>query len=171
MLFLFLIWVVAELAVIVEVAELIGVFWMLVLLVASWPIGLSILRYEGRSAMARLSAAAQAGRTPTAEVIEGALVLVGGILFMIPGFLTDVVGAILLIPPTRKLAGKAVARSKRVAWLHRIADRIGSFGGGAFGGGFGGRGPRSYDAESTAYDVNDQQLEPKRPTGEAANDE
>jgi UPF0716 protein FxsA len=153
MLFLFLIWVLVEVGLIVLVAELIGVFWMLVLLVASWPIGLSVIRHEGRTAMTRLNTAVNAGRTPTDEVIEGALAMFGGLLFMIPGFLTDIVGGVLLIGPARQLIGKWVARSKRVGWLHRGAGWVGST-----GAGFGARGPQSYDAESTAHDVNDRQI-------------
>jgi UPF0716 protein FxsA len=110
------------------------------------------VRHEGRTAMTRLNAATSAGRTPTAEVIEGALAIFAGLLFMIPGFLTDVVAAVLLIGPARRLVGKYVARSKRVSWLHRGAGWVGSTGG------FGAGGAQSYDAESTAHDINDRQI-------------
>jgi UPF0716 protein FxsA len=153
MLFAFLIWVLVELALMVLVAKLIGVFWMLVLLVATWPIGLSIIRRQGRAAMTRLNAAIDAGRTPTAEVIEGALAIFAGVLLMIPGFLTDIVAVILLVGPSRRLVGKGVARSRRVTWLHRGAGWVGSA-----GTAFGGRARQSYDAESTAHDVNDRQI-------------
>jgi UPF0716 protein FxsA len=152
MFLLLIVWVLAELFVIVKVAEWLGFFWMLLLLVASWPVGWRIMRHEGRAALAQLSAAGTEGRAPTTEVIGGVLVLVGGLLFMIPGFLTDIVGALLLLRPTRKLAGRAVQRQKRFAGLSRLAGWATTFAGPS--------GPRRYDAEGTAFDVNDRQLRP-----------
>ncbi len=73
---LLVLWPLAELFVIVKVSEAIGFLWMLLLLIVSWPIGSRIIRHEGRAALRRLRDALAAGRAPTNEVLDGALVLV-----------------------------------------------------------------------------------------------
>ena len=65
-----------------------------------------LAKAEGRAAWRRLSAAVAAGRPPGREVIDGALVLVGGLLLIVPGFITDAVG-LLLLAPTRAVARRA----------------------------------------------------------------
>jgi UPF0716 protein FxsA len=147
MLFLILLvlWPIAELFVIVKVAEAIGVLLTIVLLIASWPVGSWLLRSEGRAAWQRLSAAVAAGRPPGREVIDGALALVGGVLFLVPGFITDVLGAGLLLKPTRALARRFIERNFRSRVVVRATR-------------FSGRGPSSYDVDSTARDVDPRHL-------------
>jgi len=156
---LLVLWPLAELFVIVKVAEAIGFLWMLLLLVVSWPIGSRIIRHEGRAALRRLRDALAAGRAPTNEVLDGALVLVGGLLLLVPGFITDTVGLLLLLPPTRALARRAVARNHRSAWLNRTVSFITW---GVRGNSRGPGGPGSgggYDADATAVDIDEPQLE------------
>ena len=158
---IFVLWPLAELFVIVKVSEAIGFLWMLVLLIISWPIGTRILRSQGRAAWRQFAQAVQAGRTPTEEVLNGALVLVGGLLILVPGFITDAIGLLLLVPPTRALAKAAVKRHHGSSWIHR-ATRLGN------GWGFN-RGnsdaqsnpPREeYDVDSTAVDLDNPELKP-----------
>ncbi len=160
LLFFFVVWVIAELAAMVLVAEWIGVFWMLVLLFAGIPVGIRIIRWQARSAGQRVTARTGIGDTPTLDVIESALGILAGALFVIPGFLSDIVGAILLIGPIRRPVGMLVRRSSRLRWVDRGAVWVGSA-----GNGFGGRSARRYDAESTAHDINDRQIssEPYEP--------
>jgi UPF0716 protein FxsA len=147
MLFLFLLvlWPIAELFVAVKVADAIGVLLTIVLLIASWPVGSWLLRSEGRAAWQRLSAAIAAGRPPGRPVIDGALALVGGVLFLVPGFITDVLGACLLLKPTRGLARRFIERNFR----SRLVVRATRFSGG---------GQSSYDVDSTAHDVDPRHL-------------
>jgi UPF0716 protein FxsA len=110
-LLLLIIWPIAELFVAIEVAQAIGVLLTVLLLIVSWPLGVWLVRAEGRAAWRRLSVAVSAGRPPAREVIDGALVLAGGALLIVPGFITDVVGLLLLAPPTRMLARTGIVRN------------------------------------------------------------
>ncbi|MGZ4170060.1 MAG: FxsA family protein [Solirubrobacteraceae bacterium] len=142
---LLILWPVAELFVAVKVAEAIGVLLTVILLVVGVPIGIWLTRSEGRAAWRRLSAAVAAERAPGREVIDGALVLVGGVLFIVPGFITDVLGLLLLLAPSRSLAGAAIARNVQ-SRLVVAATRFS-------------RSPRSpYDVDSTATDIDRPQL-------------
>jgi len=78
---LFLIgWFAAELFVVIEVAGAIGIGATILLLILSWPLGVWALRTQGRAAWRRLSEAVAAGRSPGREVLDGALILIGGLL-------------------------------------------------------------------------------------------
>lgn len=137
-------WPIAELFVAIEVAGAIGVLATVLLLILSWPAGVWLMRAEGRVAWRRLSAAAAAGRPPAREVIDGGLVLAGGALLIVPGFITDVLGLALLLGPTRSLARGAIVRNFR----SRLVVRATSFG----------RPSSGYDIDSTATDVDPTEL-------------
>ena len=150
-LLLLLCWPIAELFVAIQVAGAIGVLLTVILLVAGWPLGMWLLRTEGRGAWQRLRAASAIGRPPGREVLDGALILAGASLLMVPGFITDVLGLVLLLPPARALARIGLVRNLQ-GRLVRHATRFGS---GSYPGGprgFG-AGARGYDVDSTATDV------------------
>jgi UPF0716 protein FxsA len=143
-LFLLLLWPLAELFVIVKVAEAIGVLLTLALLIAGWPIGRWAIRTQGRTVWRRMAEAVNAGRVPAREVLDGTLVVVGGLLLMIPGFISDAVGIFLLLPPCRAPVRWLLARnfsSSVVTQTVRFAAR-----------------GREYDVDSTATDVDQPQL-------------
>ena len=148
---LLVLWPLVELFVIVKVSDAIGFFWMLLLLIVSWPVGSRIIRHQGRVALRRLRAALASGRTPTDEVLDGALVLLGGLLLLVPGFITDAIGLLLLVSPTRALARRAAARHRGSAWLNRAVSVV-SWGVRR------GPAPRGYDADATAVDIDEPQL-------------
>lgn len=157
---IFVLWPLAELFVIIKVAEAIGFLWMLLLLILSWPVGTRFLRRQGRAAWRQFVAAIQAGRPPADEALNGALVLVGGGLLMVPGFISDVIGLVLLIPPTRAIAHRAVSRHHASGWIGRAA-RFGAGGRDAPGDPRGRRADgRDYDADTTAVDVDSPELNP-----------
>jgi UPF0716 protein FxsA len=137
---------IAELAVIIQVGQEIGVWWTIALLVADSVLGSLLMRSQGRAAWRRLNAALQAGRMPAREVLDGALIIFGGALLLTPGFLTDVLGLLLLLPPTRA-AIRAVA-ARRLA--HRIVVSAAHP-----------RPRRAYDVDGTAVDVDPDAL-PRR---------
>jgi UPF0716 protein FxsA len=139
-LLLLILWPVAELFVAIKVAEAIGVLLTVLLLIAGWPVGMWLVRTEGRSAWKRLSAAIAASRPPGREVLNGALVLIGGGLLIVPGFITDLVGLLLLLPPTRSLARAGIVRNFQSRLVVRAAR-------------FQGAPASAYDVDSTASDI------------------
>lgn len=115
---LLLVMPVVELAVIVQVAEQVGVLNTLALLIAVSIAGAWLLKQQGMATWRSLQAAMARGEMPTKEATDGALILLGGALLLTPGFVTDAVGLLLLVPPTRavvksafrKLLGSLAAR-------------------------------------------------------------
>lgn len=136
-------WPVAELVVAIEVARAIGVLAMIVLLILSWPLGTWALRSQGRAVWRRLALAAAERRAPGREVIDGALVVIGGGLMLVPGFITDALGLLCLLPPTRLLLRSLLVRNLQSRLLAR-AFRV--------------TGVPEYDVDSTAHDVEPPQL-------------
>jgi UPF0716 protein FxsA len=105
---------IAELYVIIKVGGAIGVLPTLALLLADALLGSMLLRHQGRAAWIRFNRALAEGRLPHKEVFDGVLVVIGGTLLLTPGFLTDILGLILLIPPTR-----ALVRAMSARWVRR----------------------------------------------------
>jgi UPF0716 protein FxsA len=100
---LFIIVPIAELYVIIQIGGLIGVWPTIALLLADAMLGSLLLRHQGRGAWQRFNKAIAERRFPGREVADGLLIAIGATLLLAPGFLTDIVGLILLIPPTRAL--------------------------------------------------------------------
>lgn len=101
---------IAEIAVIVRVGAVLGSIQTIALLVADSVLGAILVRREGRRAWEKFRQALAANRFPGDEVTQGALILVGGALLLTPGFLTDAVGLVVVVPPTRALLSVIVRR-------------------------------------------------------------
>ncbi len=99
---LFILVPLAEILVILQVGSAIGGWWTAGLLVADSLLGAWLLRVEGRRAWGQFRIALQEGRWPGDEVAQGALIIVGGTLLLTPGFLTDGLGFLFLVAPTRR---------------------------------------------------------------------
>ena len=99
-----------EIYVIIQVGQVIGAWWTIALLVADSLFGSWLIRHEGRRAWQALTVALESGRMPATELADGALILVGGTLMLSPGFVTDVVGIVLILPFTRPLARRLLTR-------------------------------------------------------------
>lgn len=104
-----------ELLVIVQASELLGLPLALVTLVAVSVAGAALVRHEGTRAWRRFREALHAGRVPTREVVDGGLLLLAGALLLLPGFVSDLVGLALLVPPVRAGIGSVVRSRFRVA--------------------------------------------------------
>ncbi|HEY3503450.1 MAG TPA: FxsA family protein [Actinocatenispora sp.] len=100
-----------ELGVLFAVAQLIGIGWALLILLATTLVGAYLIRRVGPRAWRRFRGAVDAGRAPGAEATDGLLSLAGALLIAFPGFLTDLVGAALFVPPVRAAVGRLVERS------------------------------------------------------------
>ena len=101
---LFIVVPIVELWMIIEIGGLIGVGPTLALLLADAVLGSLLLRHQGRGAWRRFNEALAERRFPAREVADGLMIAVGGTLLLTPGFITDIVGLLLLIPPTRAIA-------------------------------------------------------------------
>ena len=133
---------IVEIYVIIQVGEAIGVVPTLVLLIVDSMVGAWLMRSQGRIVWQRFTAALEAGRPPAREVLDGALVMVGGALQIAPGFVTDAFGFFLVIPPTRALVRRWLVR--RLA--RRGAMRVGVWSGARR------PPPSSYDVDGTAHE-------------------
>ena len=141
---LFIVVPIVELWVIIEIGSLIGVWPTIALLLADALLGSLLLRHQGRGAWRRFNEAIAERRFPGREVADGLLIAIGGTLLLTPGFVTDVVGAIFLIPPTR-----AIVRRLMRGYVGRRFVIVGAPGA---------RGPhppshRTYDYDSTAEEI------------------
>jgi UPF0716 protein FxsA len=110
---LFVVVPIAEIYVIIQVGQAIGAVWTILLLIADSLIGARLLSWQGRSAWRRFQDAVAQGRMPHNEVMDGVMVVLGGAFLLTPGFITDVLGLLLLLPPTRAVVRRAVVRSIR----------------------------------------------------------
>ena len=152
---LFIVVPIVELYVIIQIGSLIGVLPTLALLLADALLGSLLLRHQGRGAWRRFNAAIAERRFPGREVADGLMIAIGGTLLLTPGFVTDIFGLILLVPPTRAI----VRRVLRAYVGHRFVV-IGSTGSTppdpAWTGG------RPYDFDATAEEI-DADDDPRLP--------
>jgi UPF0716 protein FxsA len=107
----FVLTVAAEITVFVLVGNAIGAGWTLLALAAICLAGLVLLRREGIRGWRRFRAAAEAGRPPGEQVTDGLVGLAGALLLAVPGFVTAAAGLLLLLPPLRGVARRAVEAS------------------------------------------------------------
>jgi UPF0716 protein FxsA len=132
---LFILVPLAELYVILKVGDAIGALWTIALLAADSVLGSLLLRAQGRTVWRRFNETLAVGRMPHREVLDGVLVIFGGAFLITPGFLTDIVGLVLLVPPTRAVVRRLVVR--------RLGRRVAV-------GVVGGQPGQSYDVEGSA---------------------
>ena len=129
-----------ELYVILKVGDAIGVLWTVALLLVDSVVGTMLFRSQGRTIWRRFNETMAAGRVPHRELIDGVLIIFGGAFLITPGFLTDILGLLLLLPPTRSVVRRLVAR--------RLGRRIVTT-----------REPYDVDGTATEYDAPARRLE------------
>jgi UPF0716 protein FxsA len=110
----FLLVPIVEIYVLIQVGQVIGAWWTVLLLIADSLFGSWLLKREGSRAWRALQAAFESGRMPTKELADAALIVFGGTLMITPGFVSDIVGLLAILPFTRPIArrmlGAFVAR-------------------------------------------------------------
>ena len=141
---------IAELYVIYKVGDAIGVLPTLLLLAADSVLGSLLLRSQGRTVWRRFNEAMAAGRVPHRELQHGVAVIFGGAFLITPGFLTDIIGLLLLLPPTRAVILRLVTRTitRRMAARVVVADGRGA--------------PGHADVEGTATEYPGPRRDPSR---------
>ena len=100
-----------EIFVLVQIGQVIGAWWTILLLILASVVGTWLVRREGGRAWQALTTALQTGRMPHRELADGALILIGGTLMLTPGFVSDAVGVLLILPVTRPLARRVLAQA------------------------------------------------------------
>ena len=126
-----------ELYIILEVVgPALGAPLTILLLAVDSIVGAMLFKSQGRSVWRRFNTTLSEGRVPHREVIDGVLVIFGGAFLITPGFLSDIVGVLLLVPPTRAVVRRLVAR--------RLGNRM-----------VVARPARSYDVEGSATEYDD----------------
>lgn len=119
-----------DLWLLIRIGDAVGVGPALALVIVTGVLGAALARAEGTRVLGAWRRALEAGRMPEEGILSGVLVLAGGLLLVTPGVITDAAGFLLLIPPTRRLATRALRR-----WLDRkVASgsvRVVRWGGGA----------------------------------------
>jgi UPF0716 protein FxsA len=97
-----------EIAGFVVVGRQVGALATVGLVLASSIAGALLLRHQGFSVMTRIRAEMDAGRDPSRQLAHGAMIVLAAILLIIPGFITDIIGLLLFLPPIRDLAWRAL---------------------------------------------------------------
>src|SRR3954447_5070509 len=127
MLALLVVLFIAELWVMVQVAVQIGVLNTIALLIVMPIVGIWLVKRAGISVLRRLQGTLDSGGVPHKEVIDGFLLLLAGLLLIPPGFLTDAMGLLLLLPPVRIAVRSMLIRSfkRRTSFAFRVVDGMG----------------------------------------------
>jgi UPF0716 protein FxsA len=110
-----------EIYVIVQVGQAIGALYTIALLIVMGILGVWLAKREGFAVFRRFRQTAADGRVPTTEVIDGFLIFTGAVLMIAPGFISDIIGILLLIPPTRAIPRNFIKRRFRIT----IIDQYG----------------------------------------------
>jgi UPF0716 protein FxsA len=128
-LWLFLIFIalpIVEIALFIVVGGASGVLPTLLLVILAAVAGLGVIRMQGLNALGRLETAVDRGEDPVGPIADGALKVIAGLLLLVPGFLTDTLGLLLLLPPVRRAlmrrgAARATVRATTYARTRRTA--------------------------------------------------
>ncbi len=118
---LFLVVPLVELYLIIQVGELISALNTIAVLILMGIVGGWLMKREGVGVLRRVRTQLQRGQVPARELVDGFLILFGGALMLAPGFLTDLLGLSLLVPPLRAMVRATLAR--------RLQQRVGRRGG------------------------------------------
>jgi UPF0716 protein FxsA len=152
---IFIVVPIVELYLILQVGEAIGAPLTILILVVDSIVGSLLLKSQGRAVWGRFNETMAAGKLPHREVLDGVMVIFGGAFLITPGFITDVLGLLLLLPPTRYVIRRFLVRM--------LGGRVAIGVAGAAGAASRRRSGRAFDVEGTATEVDQDSLEPRRP--------
>jgi len=107
---LFVVTPLVELAILVYLGTLIGVLYTILIVVVTGLVGAFLTKNQGLTTFSRIRSSIERGILPTEELFQGVLILIGGLLLLTPGLVTDLAGFAMLIPQTRNVAAKWLRR-------------------------------------------------------------
>lgn len=116
---LFIVAPLVELYVIIQVGQEIGALNTIGLMIVMSVVGAWLARHEGMWVLTRIREQMQQGQVPTNELIDGVLILAGGLMLFFPGFVSDIFGLLLLFPPTRTVFRAFLKRRFRIVSYRR----------------------------------------------------
>lgn len=120
----FVVLAIVEIVVFILIAKAIGLLWAILIALVTSAIGLWLLRREGARGWRRFRTAVNDGRPPGREGVDGVVGLLGALLLLTPGFLTDAVGLLLLAPPVRAAARAGVRRAAESRISPSVAGQV-----------------------------------------------
>lgn len=153
---------VLEIAVMIQVGTWIGAGPTVLLIVASFFAGALLLRHQGLATMRRAQETLDRGELPVGAVFQGFCVVAGAILLMIPGFITDVVGLLLLLPFPRNAIGRWLLDRLRASGALRVWTSTGQGGAASDGTSGGMTAGEVIDVEYTEVRAETRRLEDSR---------
>jgi len=124
---LFLVIPIVEIYFLLKVGDVIGAMPTIILVVLTAVIGAGLLRQQGLSTLARLQQNMGQGKIPAQEMIEGVLLAVGGALLMTPGFVTDTMGFLCLLPFSRTFIAKNIMKRSADKLKAGVSAQMGGF--------------------------------------------
>lgn len=110
LLLLFIIIPLVELLLLIEISQFVGLLPTIFLIVITGIVGASLARSQGFKVLGKIKSSLRNNTLPADHLVDGLLILVGGVLLLTPGLLTDIIGFSFIIPASRKLIGKVVGR-------------------------------------------------------------
>lgn len=122
---LFVVVPIAEIYLIVQLGQVVGPWWTILLIIGAGVLGSVLVKREGGRAWRALQEALASHRMPATELADGALILIGGTLLVTPGFMSDIVGLFCILPFTRPVARRALAGIVRRRLVVMTARRPG----------------------------------------------
>ena len=91
-----------EIAILIKIGKVIGAGYTIALVIGTAILGAALLRTQGISTLAKVQANISRGQLPATELIEGLILLISGALLLTPGFFTDTIGFLMLVPTLRQ---------------------------------------------------------------------
>ena len=102
-----------ELVLILRVGQLIGIWYTVLLIILTAFLGILLAKYQGFLAIRQLQSSLAYGQMPGEAILDGILVLVGGILLFVPGFMTDILGLLCLLPVSKRIIKEYIKKLLR----------------------------------------------------------
>ena len=123
LLLLFIVVPIVELYFLIKVGSIIGVIPTILIVIGTAVLGTALLRQQGLATLQRYQQSLSSGRLPAQEMIEGLALVFGGALLLTPGFVTDIIGFLCLIPITRQAVIRWLLKRVRISGVSMMSQR------------------------------------------------